>query len=165
LLVLLLLLRFMGESGGTVVITALLVIILLMAFLYRAFPGAYKYLNRYIMKNRHSKRGLWALVALEAMNDWYSYLQQLISGRSAFMIVASLLGWISEGFALYFFAKIIGTTYGVEDFATYIGSIFKASGSRILECYSYTGVAVLGTATVIMAAYLLVKHIKNMKTR
>lgn len=144
LLILLFGFRYMGQGQFTALMGVMLLVIAALAFLYISFNGAYKYLNRYIIVHKSSAKSMAALHCLEVMNDWHSYLKQLIDGRCALMIIFSILGWIFEGFALLALSKIINEPYGLAEYSVYISSIFTGNGSVLFKCYNYIGMFLLG---------------------
>lgn len=151
LLVILFLISIAGNTSISYVMLFLLGFILVVAFTYLIFPQTYRYLNRYIIMNKSSKRSMGALRVLDRCNDSYCYLKQLIRGRSALLIICSLLGWIAEGFALWALAKIIGVIFGMAEFGAYISSIFSYQGGELLRAYSLFGIAALGILVIIFA--------------
>lgn len=149
LLLLIFVMRGMGATQGTMTLLILGSVIVIMAVAYLSFPGAYRYLNGYIMKNRHSKKALFMLRTLEGMNEWHEYIQQLVRGRSAFIIIASIMGWIFEGIALVLLARIMNITYGINELAEYIGLVLKNSTEPLYKSYNLWGVGFLAGLLVV----------------
>lgn len=149
LLFLLLVMGGLNAGNGKITIVILGCAIFIMAFLYLSYPGVYRYLNGYLMKTRHSKRALFMLKNLELMNNWHEYIQQLVRGRSAFIIVASILGWVFEGIALWFLAQIIDVSYGIKDFTDYISAVLNNSNQTLYLRYNTLGLLALVALTVL----------------
>lgn len=114
----------------------LLVIIVCVALLYTAVPKSYGYLNRYLIMKRSSVRSMAALKGLDIVKKWYDFTKNLITGRSALIVLASLLGWGSEVVTLKALASYNGFSFALGDFASYIEAIFMNGNSQILTMYT-----------------------------
>lgn len=149
LLILLALMKLLGAKDTSIILAVLIIVIGSMAFAYMVFPSTYTYLNRYFIMKKSSIRSMTVLRLLDACNDSYSYLKQLVNGRSALMIVCSLLGWGLEGAALAVLSRIIGENYGILEYAGYISSIFASDGGRLFDAYLGVGIITIGSAVVL----------------
>ncbi len=114
----------------------LLAIIVCVALLYTAVPKSYGYLNRYLIMKRSSARSMAALKGLDIVKKWYDFTNKLITGRSALIVLASLLGWGSEVVTLKALASYKGFSFALGDFASYIEAIFMNGNSQILNIYT-----------------------------
>lgn len=122
-----------GISSSTIVFG---VIILVAMFIYQAIPASYSYLNRYLIMKKSSKRSMAALRGLDIVKDWYGFTQNLITGRSTLIIMASLLGWLAEVVTLKAIASWKRISFGGGDFASYIEAIFMNGDSSLLAMYT-----------------------------
>ena len=154
-------------TGRTVRSITLLLLIFLCAvvFVYKMFMPTYTYLNRYMIKNSGSKRGIYILGLLENVRTWYNYTVDLISGRQYLIVLCSVLGWGAEFILLSAIAAQNGIEFGLEGFSSYIGSIFSTEKSSLLTIYTRYSLIVLAAAFVIVAiAGLVRKHIHEEKS-
>lgn len=115
--------------------TILLLMIVAALLLYIAIPSSYKYLNRYLIMKKSSARSMAALRGLDTVKKWYDFTKNLITGRSAMIVIASLLGWASEVVTLKALATVGKGTFALSDFALYIEAIFMNGDSLILTTY------------------------------
>nr|MBQ8253425.1 flippase-like domain-containing protein [Lachnospiraceae bacterium] len=135
-------------------ITAVLfLLIVAVGLLYLAVPPSFAYLNRYLIVKKSSARSLAALRGLDVIKKWYDFTKNLITGRSALIVFASLLGWISEVVTLKALASYRGLAFGLGDFASYIEAIFMNGNSQILTVY--TGTTALAFLVLTIAGYLV----------
>ncbi len=127
----------------------LLVLIAVVALLYLAIPSSYAYMNRYLIMKKSSARSLAALRGLDVVKKWYDFTKNLITGRSALIVVASLLGWASEVVTLKALASYKGLAFSLGDFASYIEAIFMNGNSQILTMYTGTTAVTFLVLTVL----------------
>lgn len=137
-------------------------VILVISFLYLAIPSTYRYLNRHIIMERHSKRSMAALTMLDVVNDWYQFTRELIRGRYALIFLASFAGWIFEIFTLKAMAAFMSIAFDAGSFSDYIQSIFFVGESQIITTYTIMGAVVFLIASV---AGVLVCFIKKFDFR
>lgn len=121
----------------------LLIIIVCVALLYTAVPKSYGYLNRYLIMKRSSTRSMAALKGLDIVKKWYDFTNNLITGRSSLIVLASLLGWGSEVVTLKALASYKGFSFALGDFASYIEAIFMNGNSQILNIYTSSAAGAL----------------------
>lgn len=127
----------------------LLVVIAIVALLYMAIPASYAYMNRYLIMKKSSARSMAALRGLDVVKKWYDFTKNLITGRSALIVFASLLGWVSEVVTLKALASVGKGTFALSDFASYIEAIFMNGDSLILTTYEGITAAVFFVLTVL----------------
>lgn len=124
------------RKGLSPITMVLLVVIVAVALLYAAVPKSYGYLNRYLIMKRSSPRSMAALRGLDVVKKWYDFTNNLITGRSALIVFASLFGWISEVITLKVLAIYLELAFALGDFASYIEAIFMNGKSRLLTMYT-----------------------------
>ena len=140
----------------------LLVVIVVVALLYMAIPSSYAYMNRYLIVKKSSARSMAALRGLDVVKKWYDFTKNLVTGRYALIVLASLLGWISEVITLKALASYKGLTFAFGDFASYIEAIFMNGKSQILTMYTgTTAMAFLGLTIAGYAIYIIVNVCKK----
>ena len=125
----------------------------------------YRYLNRYIIKEKSSPRAMTALKALDVVKIWYDFTQNLISGRFALILLFSFGGWFCEIGALQLFGAWLlsynnGQTplFEISDFNSYIQAIFGMGDSFILRPYTVASIILLFVFTLIAFLALLIKR-------
>lgn len=123
---------------------------------YISVLPTYRYLNRYLIKEKSSPRAMAALKSLDVIKIWYDFTQNLISGRFALIFLASFAGWFCEIGVLQLLAPlVIGYTdmqiplFGIYDFNSYIQAIFGMGESFILRPYTICSIAIMFVFTVI----------------
>ncbi len=140
----------------------LLLVIVVLALLYIAIPPSYEYMNRYLIMRKASPRSLAALRGLDVVKRWYDFTNNLIKGRSALIVFASLLGWASEVVTLKALALFGGEDFMLSDFALYIKAIFMHEDSLILTTYeSMTGAIFLALTILGYVLYITVNVCKK----
>ena len=143
-----------GHVTAAEVFLAVFLIVVILA--YVLLPSSYKYLNRYIITRKTSRRSLRALKGLEAVHEWYLYVQELISGRYGLLMVSSLGAWIAEIAVLFGVAFLLDMHFDALGFANYISSILSGSTDRLNVIYTIWGAAIIAAATLVFTAiYLL----------
>ncbi len=143
------------------------VFLVLMAFIvicYVSVLPTYRYLNRYIIKEKSSPRAMTALRALDVMKIWYDFTQNLISGRFALILLFSFGGWFCEIGALqllgaWLYSHSNGQTpmFGIGDFNSYIQAIFGMGDSFVLKPYSIYSIVLLFVFTLIAFVAVFIK--------
>lgn len=136
-----------GADPVLLLLFAGLITIFLCFFFY---APSYRYLNKYLIMTKKSGRALLALDTLDRTNEWYSFLQKLIKGRSPLILLSSLLGWVMEFAALKMLSGAFGSEFGISTFITYINSILSGGKSRIGFIYNAMGIAVFAVLTVVL---------------
>lgn len=140
-----------GISKITVVF---FLVVAVAVIVYLAIPPTYEYLNRYIIRYKRSRRSMAALKALDVVKNWYDFTSNLIRGRFALIILASLVGWIAEAGLLAALAKYLGISFHLGDFPAYIEGIFVSGQSSLAHRYTwYSAVIMLILAVVGYVAY------------
>lgn len=127
----------------------LLVLIAVVALIYLAIPSSYAYMNRYLIMKKSSVRSLAALRGLDVVKKWYDFTKNLITGRSALIVLMSLLGWVSEAVTLKALASYKGLSFALGDFASYIEAIFMNGNSQILTMYTGTTAVAFFVLTIL----------------
>ena len=135
-----------------ILLTAFLIVVV---FAYGIFLSTYKFLNRYIITSRTSKRSMAALKGLERLYEWYDYVKRLVRGRYGILILMSLAAWLCEVLVLVGFAHLMGQGFTVADFGNYIESIISGSTYELKRLYTMASIAVMLAATIISTGYYL----------
>lgn len=144
----------------TILLAAFVVIVLVS---YRVFPPSYEFLNRYIITQRESKRSMLALAALERVSGYHGYARDLVTGRYGILFLFSLAAWIIEIAVLAGFSRLIGQSFGVSDFGSYIESIVSGSDLAISRQYTLVSAAFVAALTVAFTVIYLIKKAKKDK--
>ena len=140
------------------------VVLTLLTVVYIVALPTYKYLNKYIIMHKQSKRSMLALKGLQYTKEWYDFSTNLIRGRFALITVSSLVGWISEVFLLKVFSLVLGQMeqgtdgFGVHNFPDYVASIFLGGGNELAMKYTY------GTASIFLGliiVFTIVVYMRN----
>ena len=137
-----------GDLKGIVVI--LIGFLTVVTIAYAMFPSTFAYMNRFLIMNTHSERGLMSLELLRKMRYWYSYIQELVKGRELILLVLSSLSWAMEYIALYSLIRGISHKFSATDFVAYMDSIFMGSISEYINLYvGISAVILVGVAVTV----------------
>lgn len=136
-----------GNMTMPVIVLSLFLIVLV--FAYIIFPSSYRFLNRYIITSKSSKRSMSALKMLEMLREWYEYVSGLVSGRYGLMILFSVAAWMFEITVLIGFSRIFGVRFKISDFGTYIESILSGRTYALSREYTIASICVIAVATLI----------------
>ena len=135
-------------KGVSVSVAVLSVFLILLIFGYVIFPSSYRYLNRYIIMSRTSKRSMAALKGLEFVSEWYEYVKELITGRYGLMMLFSFGAWIAEFLVLVGMSRIFGYRFSVSEFGEYISSIMSGSSTGLGQMYTAVGATIIAAAAI-----------------
>ncbi|SKB76814.1 Lysylphosphatidylglycerol synthase TM region [Lachnospiraceae bacterium] len=147
---------FMGRLN--VFPAMLFLCLLIMLFVYLSFAPSYRFMNRYLVTHKKSERAMAVLAALDGADEWYHFARRLISGRSPMILLASFIGWGAEFMALRNCAAILGSLFNIQDFNSYINSIFMAGTSSLGNFYHMVAVVLIAVAMILSMIAALVKH-------
>lgn len=151
-------------TGKVTLVTGILTIVSVLAiFVFAVFLGIYRYLNRYIIMNKTSKRSMTALKSLEVTKEWYDYVKNLVAGRYALITLLSCLAWLVEVGALWCLASIYNMKFGISAFSDYIAAIFMSGSSPLLKMYTLVSLVILAILTMI--AFVVYHTGRNRKRR
>lgn len=145
-------------TGTLNVIPAVLFMcLLILLFIYLSFAPSYSFLNRYLVTTKKSERAMAVLKALDTANEWYLFARSLIRGRSPMILLSSFIGWGAEFLALRTCAAFFGRKFGIQEFNTYINSIFMAGSSTLGHFYHILAVVLIFVAMAVSAAVVIVR--------
>lgn len=134
-----------------------LAVMVLIGICYVSVLPTYKYLNRYLIKEKSSPRAMAALKGLDVVKIWYDFTQNLISGRFALILLFSFAGWIFEVGTLKVLAYYMELPFGVGDFTTYIQAIFGVGSMGLLKPYTIDSIVLMFAFTVVGFVMMFIK--------
>ena len=135
-------------------------VILIIACIYLSIEPTYRYLTRYIIKEKSSGRSMAVLKGLDVVNDWYEFTKNLVQGRFALIFLASFAGWIFEIFTLKALAGFLAIPFGIGSFSEYIRSLFMAGESSIARTYRLVGAGVFLLFSIVGQVVYMVRKRK-----
>lgn len=147
-----------GKDSLSGVIIVLVMFLLIITIVYSIFPSTFRYMNRFLIVNTNSDRGIQALELLKKIQHWYSYIQELITGREIILLILSGLAWFMEYGALYCLITGIGHKFSTTEFVAYMDSIFAGNVSEYVGLY-------LGINAVVLVMMAVVAYGRNFVTR
>lgn len=127
---------------------------LLFAFLlaavaaYLLFPSTYRYINRFMILNKSSKKVIRTLQILEEVNEWYDYAGHLLKGRAALVFLLSCFSWTLELVILKVISGIFSMEYSIDAFDAYINSTFSGNSDYLVRVYVLLGATVFALTTL-----------------
>lgn len=129
--------------------------------LYQIFKPTYEYLNQYIICHKSSRRSMWVLKALNVMHEWYRFLEKLIKGRFALILIASIIGWLVEVVVLKVLALYLTVSFDIQDFSAYVQTVLFAGQSTLARTYVMMSALVLAIFTIILYICFFAKSVKR----
>lgn len=149
---------------ASVITWVFLTVMVLIVACYASVLPTYRYLNRYLIKEKSSPRAMAALKGLDVIKIWYDFTQNLISGRFALILLSSFAGWFCEIGVLQLLAALLpvytnvqAAAFGIADFNSYIQAIFGIGESFILRPYTICSIVLMFALTVIALIAMLIK--------
>ena len=139
-------------SGTDPVLLMLFAALILLLISYLSYMPSFRYMNKYIITSKKSKRAMVLLDILDKANSWYLYLKKLIRGRSPLVFLASLFGWILEFSALKMFAASFGRNFDIDAFIRYINSLLSGGKDPVGTGYNIMGIVIFAIMTLCFAA-------------
>lgn len=133
----------------SIISIAFIVVMVLIVVCYISVLPTYRYLNRYLIKQKSSVRAMAALKGLDVVKSWYDFTTNLISGRSALILLFSFAGWAFEVLTLKVLSLYLQLPFGVGDFGAYIEAIFGIGKSGLLRPYTVYSMILMFVFTII----------------
>lgn len=149
LIIILLPYQLFSGRGISTSVAVLTVFLLLLIFAYACFSSSYRYLNRYIITSKTSKRSMMVLRILELVNECYMYVKELVLGRYGLLILFSFGAWIMEILVLMGIARAIGHGFSASEFGDYISSIMSAGSTGLSVIYTVYSAVIIGVACIV----------------
>ncbi len=135
------------------VLTILFFALIILFICYLFYYPSYRYMNRYLIKQKSSGRALTLLHILDTTNEWYEFMQRLIRGRGPLMVLSSLLGWGMEFAALKAFSGVFGVEFDIGAFISYISSLLSGGSSFIGRSYNIMGTVIFAILTIVALSF------------
>lgn len=110
----------------------MLIFLILAIIVYSSFSSTYYYLNKYLVLNKTSKKTIVALSILERLNNLYTYIKNMLKGRTLLIVLFTILSWVFE----WIFISILN----VGDFISYINAVFLGMTNIIFANYIIIGI-------------------------
>lgn len=143
LLFLLIVFTIIGKVEVTILLALMICFLLVITFVYLIFPSSYQYLNRYLIMNTHTQRGIQALSSMKKFKSWYSNIQSLIKKRTLLILLISVFTWLLEYGALTLLAISIQEIFTGNDFIEYINAVFYGYHTKYTNLYTSLGAILL----------------------
>lgn len=129
----------------------------LIVICYVSVLPTFRYLNRYIIRQKSSARAMAALKGLDVVKLWYDFTQNLIQGRFALILLFSFAGWLFEIGTIKLLAAYLEIPFGAGDFTAYIEAIFGIGVSGLLKPYTLYGILLMFVFTVVGIAAMFIR--------
>ncbi|MCR4589721.1 MAG: flippase-like domain-containing protein [Lachnospiraceae bacterium] len=124
--------------------------LILLFICYLSYVPSFRYMNKYLITKKRSKRAMVLLDILDKANEWYLFLRKLIRGRSPLVFLSSLFGWIMEFAALKLFAASLGSAFDIDAFIRYINSLLSGGKNPVGTAYNTMGIIIFVILTVVL---------------
>lgn len=89
----------------------LFLFLILSVFCFFSFLPTYRYINRFLLSESKSPRGLLALEIISSAREYYVYAKKLLNGKLAILLVTTFLVWVLEFFTYYLVLASIGNKF------------------------------------------------------
>lgn len=154
-------------SGGSNYTLPLLLLVFLIvtASVYWAYDGTYKYLNRFLVANAKSRRGIRYLSLLEYIKGFFGTAKEMLRGRQMVIMLLSLLSWIAECGMVLTIGWFMGEKVGFEGITAYISDGFFGVSNIFFNRYLYIFMAVFVVILVIVYVKKFISLIINKNRR
>ncbi len=143
LLFLLIVFTIIGKIEVTALLILMICFLLSITFIYLIFPASYQYLNRYLIMNTHTQRGIHVLSSMKRLKSWYSNIQSLVKKRTLLILLISVFTWLLEYGALTILAISIQEIFTGKDFIEYINAVFYGYHTKYTNLYTSLGALLL----------------------
>ncbi|MRG85059.1 lysylphosphatidylglycerol synthase domain-containing protein [Salinibacillus xinjiangensis] len=136
----------------------LLLFIVFFLFVYLFFPSTYRYLNEFMVKKVHSLKAVKALKALEHGKSLYRTQKLLVTGRSPFILLLSIVAWILE-FSLFslFVSFFVQGNSVFTVFHRYLTSVLSQSNDSFFVYYFVFGAIIFSLTTLSIYGFQFLK--------
>lgn len=141
-----------GWQGNYMFPVLLVAFLIIVAAVYMAFDGTYKYLNRFLITNSGGKKGLRSLATLERIKSFFTTAKSMLKGRQMVIMLLSLLSWIIECCMLWVMGWFMGKEVTLASIGEYISDGFFGVENIFFNNYIYLCMTVFLILLVIIYA-------------
>ncbi|WP_440113312.1 lysylphosphatidylglycerol synthase domain-containing protein [Paenibacillus sp. QZ-Y1] len=89
----------------------LFLFLMLSVFCFFSFLPTFRYINRFLLSESKSPRGLLALEIMSSAREYYVYAKKLLNGKLAILLGTTFLVWVLEFFTYYLVLASIGSKF------------------------------------------------------
>lgn len=157
LIILVLPIEMMMNKSISVISLILLIFFMTVTIIYYAFPISYKYLNKYLILNISSSKGIMMLKMLEKINVWYEHIVSLMAGRVLLLFLLSFFAWLIEYAILLNLAIGLNIGFAANGFINYLNAIFLAEYNELVSVYVCFSVLIFAIITVSVYGFSYVR--------
>lgn len=141
----------LNNDKASIVIVVALSIFLFMFFLFYAFfRTTYNYLNRFLITQKHGKRSIYALRALNACNTIHDELHGMLKGRILVCATLSIAAWIAEFLSIFVGCEITNSQFYATSISIYISDGYYGVDNASTRNY------IIGCSIVFLVLILII---------
>lgn len=89
----------------------LFLFLIISVFCFFSFLPTFRYINRFLLSESKSPRGLLALEIMSSAREYYVYAKKLLNGKLAILLGTTFLVWILEFLTYYLVLASIGSDF------------------------------------------------------
>lgn len=115
---------------------------------YLIIPSACRYLNRFLIRNSMSRRGIAALGWVRRVREWRGYIGEMIEGREGLLLLLSVCAWLAEYAAVRCLARGMGAVLRPGDFTDYLNVILAGGENSLRDIYAGGSVLLLALMAI-----------------
>ena len=150
------------KGQGLSYITILLLLIECVIFIiYFSFSKTYKFLNQYLIINKHNKITIKCLKILEEANELYLEVKNMIKCREILLIILTVLSWIMEIFFVYIIKFIKYNDFSFTNFMEYINNSFFGFQNDLSNYYILATVVLIVIFMIFLGIRKVLKNLKR----
>lgn len=130
--------------------------------LYFSLMPMINYLNKFIILNVFSEKGICILKFLDKLGDWYLECEKLVNGKIVVLLMMfSCIAWIFEYIAIELISSLFKVDVSINEFTMYLSSILVGNGNKLVSMYSTIEMILLAIITFSIYGTYYYNNFKN----
>ena len=134
----------------------------IITILYVSLMPTINYLNKFIVLNVFSEKGIRILKFLDKLEGVYLECEKLINGKIVVLLMLfSCTAWIFEYIAIYLISSLFKIYVNGNGFSIYLSSILVGRGNELVSIYFTIEMILLAISTFTIYGIYYYKNLKN----
>ncbi|CAI3245908.1 Phosphatidylglycerol lysyltransferase (modular protein) [Clostridium neonatale] len=134
----------------------------IITILYVSLMPTINYLNKFIVLNVFSEKGIRILKFLDKLEGVYLECEKLINGKIVVLLMLfSCTAWIFEYIAIYLISSLFKIYANENGFSIYLSSILVGRGNELVSIYFTIEMILLAISTFTIYGIYYYKNLKN----
>lgn len=149
-------------NGLSLISIMLSLFIGIITILYLSLMPMINYLNKFIVLNVFSEKGIRILKFLDKLEGVYLECEKLINGKIVVLLMLfSCTAWILEYIAIYLISSLFKIYVNENGFTIYLSSMLVGRGNELVSIYSTIEMILLAISTFSIYGVYYYKNLKN----